>query len=402
MLRRAEASTALRKLKPVNDRILRTAGIRKEAEKLKNCREPVILFGVNRLSLDFCRRLRKNGVEVHLIPMDGESVPKEFAEAEMPTADLLYMKERQPRFYSMAASRDGVVKSRLLELGFAPRKVKRLGFGTEARIRGVRLADGWDPLLGGVRTKDSDLPGYTVFQSGESSTALRILILGGSTSDPTLMNLKSWSEYLFDALRSMQIPVVIFNGAVGGYTSSQELKKLIRDRAVLRPQLVLSLSGVNDAAGIYSEPEHPLYQREDRFAAEWLVKRKKARNYLQKDIPLTETSFGPKDERSLFQIWLDNERSMHALCTEFGAEFYAFLQPIKEINSVKTDFYREAKLYFSRKHPQWMNDFSRLFDEDKSVYADFCHVYEKGNRLLAGIMLRCVLEYIDRNHAGEA
>lgn len=394
-IRRAETLPVLKELKPVTDRILRLNGIDEEAEKLRGCTEPVIIFGVNRLSLRFYSQLIENGSEVYLIALDDEAVPEEVTAALMQAEDLIYMKTRNPRFYSMSPSRDGVVKSRLLELGFRPQSVKRLGFGTYARIRGVRLADSRDPLLGSVRTKDSDLPGYTMFQNSDAQDALRILVLGGSTSDPTLMNIKSWSEYLFDSLSDIGIPTVLFNGAVGGYTSSQEMKKLIRDIAVLRPNLVISLSGVNDAAGIYSEPKHPLYQREDRIEAQWLVKKGKAKNDLQSDIPLTGVSLGPEDERSLFQIWLDNERCMHAVAAEFGAEFHAFLQPVKEMNSVKTDFYREAKQYFSRKAPEWLHDFSRLFDNDKSVYADFCHVYEKGNRIICKQMLRYVLEYID-------
>lgn len=396
-IRRAETLPLLQNMKPATDRLLRLNGIKEEAEKLRGCTEPVVIFGVNRLSLGFYSQLKANGAEAHLIALDDETAPEEFTEALMQPEDLIYMRDRKPRFYSMSASRDGVVKSRLLELGFRPQSVKRLGNGTFARIRGVRLADSLDPLLGSVRTKDSALPGYTVFQSSEAANALRILVLGGSTSDPTLMNLKSWSEYLFDSLQDMGVQNVIFNGAVGGFTSSQEMKKLMRDITVLRPQLIISLSGVNDAAGIYSEPNHPLYQREDRAAAEWLVKKGRAKNDLQSNISLSGVSLGPEDERSLFQIWLDNERCMHAVAAEFGAEFHAFLQSVKEINSVKTDFYRDAKQYFSRKHPEWLHDFSRLFDDDKSVYADFCHLYEKGNRIISKQMLRYVLDFIDRN-----
>lgn len=395
LLRRAEALPLLRHLKPLTDRLLRIQGIKEECRQLRGCREPVVLFGINRLSLSFYRKLKAQGNRAYLVALDHEALPPEYSNAGLPWADLLYLREEKPRFYSMAASRDGFVKSRLLELGFRPQEVKRLGYGTIARIRGVRLADSKDPLLGSVRTQDSPLPGYAIFQNSHSPEALRILILGGSTSDPTLMNLKSWSEYLFDSLSSMEIPTVIYNGAVGGYTSSQELKKLMRDLPLLRPHLVISLSGVNDAAGIYTEGGHPLYQREDRREALWLVKKRKARNELQAGIPLSGVSLGPEDNRSLFQVWLDNERSMHAIAAEFDADFHAFLQPIKELNAVKTAFYRDAKVYFRRQTPPWLHDYSRLFDSDKAVFADFCHVYEKGNRILCRAMLRYVLEYLD-------
>ncbi|MCQ2558651.1 MAG: hypothetical protein MJ135_05970 [Oscillospiraceae bacterium] len=393
-IRKLVAKPGLRRLKPVSDGIMRRAGLREEAAQLRNCGVPVILFGINRLSLKFYKLLQANAVETKLVAMDEDAIPESCQKDVIQAEDLLYLKEQNPKFYSMTASRDGVVKSRLLDLGFRPQSVKRLGYGTLARVRGCRLADAWDPLLGSVRSKDSEVPGYTVFSNCKSADCLRIMILGGSTSDPTLMNLKSWSEYLFEALRDMSIPVTIYNGAVGGYCAAQEMKKLMRDLPVLRQHLVFSPSGVNDAAGIYMNAKHPLYQQEDEAAAQWLVRSGRAVNQLQDGIPLKNTSFGPKDGRTLFEVWLDMERSMHGICSEFDAQFYAFLQPIREISAVKTYFYREAKQKLARNKPDWMQDLTGFYEKDKAVFSDFCHVYERGNRKMSRYMLRYVLEYL--------
>lgn len=98
---------------------------------------------------------------------------------------------------------------------------------------GGAVIDVFDPLIGNTRVLEGELPGYVIFrdpdQTKTNDRAFRILTLGGSTSDPTTANVKSWSELLFDALRDMGIAVEIWAGGVVNYVAEQELKKLIRE-----------------------------------------------------------------------------------------------------------------------------------------------------------------------------
>ena len=56
----------------------------------------------------------------------------------------------------------------------------------------------------------------------------------------------------------------------------------------------------------------------------------------------------------------------------------------------------DAKQYFARRHPQWLHDFSRLFDDENSVYAGFCHVFETENYTLCKEMLRYVPYHVEK------
>jgi hypothetical protein len=49
----------------------------------------------------------------------------------------------------------------------------------------------------------------------------------------------------------------IVNGGTGGYSSNQELIKLIRDGLEFKPDIVISYSGINDM-GKYNELPYPM------------------------------------------------------------------------------------------------------------------------------------------------
>lgn len=107
--------------------------------------------------------------------------------------------------------------------------------------------------------------GFAVYSKEPIASLTRpiILTLGGSTTDP-LNYSSSWPEELASILVNEQIPGTVINGGVGGYSTSQELLKLIRDGIELDPDLVITYNGVNDRDG-YGPLPHPMvhkYQRE--------------------------------------------------------------------------------------------------------------------------------------------
>ncbi len=60
----------------------------------------------------------------------------------------------------------------------------------------------------------------------------------------------NWTEWLEIILREKSYSVEVLAGGIQGYASSQELLKLIQDVLILRPDLVISFSGINDATGM--------------------------------------------------------------------------------------------------------------------------------------------------------
>src|SRR5262249_27994290 len=115
------------------------------------------------------------------------------------------------------------------------------------------------PKLAAVRQKYTWLDGFVVY--GDPSKGLQrpiILTLGGSTTAGVQFP-NSWPEQLARMLKERNIPGTVINGAIGGYTSSQELLKLIRDGLEFQPNIVITLNGVNDALN-YGLPGHLMVQ----------------------------------------------------------------------------------------------------------------------------------------------
>ncbi|ETP70822.1 hypothetical protein UYO_3238, partial [Lachnospiraceae bacterium JC7] len=183
-----------------------------------------------------------------------------------------------------------------------------------------------------------------------------------------------------------------------------ELMRLIRDGIWEQPDLVISYSGVNNMNLIQ---EHPFYSS----YSELLFKS------IDQNINL-----GTSPNVSRFEYWLSFEEIMQAICRSRRINFFAFLQPqlISKKNNNKYDadigiewgyiwdesrneykfildsddecnrVYRE----YCKEDPvfrgmginldlKWLFNYSGIFDNEEDVYIDFCHVNEKGNRIIA-------------------
>lgn len=115
------------------------------------------------------------------------------------------------------------------------------------------------------------IPGFVKYgdESGDS-TQVRVVVLGGSTSDGTLMPY-SWPEDLYQIMKDNRYNSVVYNGGVGGFSSSQELLKLIRDVIQLKPDIVISLDGINDISCIHSIQDYPYINPYQQFVFEYLA-----------------------------------------------------------------------------------------------------------------------------------
>ena len=93
----------------------------------------------------------------------------------------------------------------------------------------------------------SYVDGYVVYGSQhlQNPDAIRVAVFGGSTSD-TVFSQNTWVKGFHEALNKAWGPTVVFNGAVGGYNSHQELLKVVRDIEYLHPNLILTYNGANE------------------------------------------------------------------------------------------------------------------------------------------------------------
>lgn len=110
----------------------------------------------------------------------------------------------------------------------------------------------YDPLLGYSRL--DDIEGYKIFHPEYKK---RIVVLGNSTTDWSVSGLRSWPYWLSELLVKSGYEYSIYNGATVGYYSGQECLKCIRDILSLKPDIVISCSGINDAGWLKASPDHP-------------------------------------------------------------------------------------------------------------------------------------------------
>lgn len=268
----------------------------------------------------------------------------------------------------------------------------------------------YDPVLGyNLATREKDTAGFCIY-GDEKKAGIRILTLGGSTSDAAIYPFKSWSEWLHEILEEKGISNVVMCGGVAGYSSSEELFKLIRDGFSLNPDIVLNYSGLNDRAVEKAYPYINFYMRQ---ICDYLIGKKDART-LHFDNYSFGISYGINgfmsgclEDKSRF--WLENQKMIHAVCQVRNVQHICFFQPAlfngaKQL-SERERSYRASLVYVGagreskpdyadgirtfRKLVQpeigkyeWMYDLSDIFNED-DIYIDMCHVNEKGNWVIA-------------------
>lgn len=247
----------------------------------------------------------------------------------------------------------------------------------------------FDPHLGWSR---GDGQIVSQAETGE----VKILTLGGSTTDNSFNGFLSWPAFLQKELNVFYQSgsYIVKNGGVSGYCSNEELFELIEyGIAKENPNLVISYSGYNDSAGIMQYKCHA-----DRLV-KTLDDMADTINQSADHINI-QPYYGEKVE-DYAQLWISNMRMMHGICKEFGIKFISVLQPnfflLDKMDEVEFDIchlgpYKEVlskiRKFYSTVHKymsdfSWMYDFTHLFDNNDKVFIDACHVYEEGNRIIA-------------------
>ena len=259
----------------------------------------------------------------------------------------------------------------------------------------------YDPLLG--FTKDTnDIPGYDLWPDNASlnKVDLKVMIIGGSTST---WPLGCWSKNLGRKIVENGINPIIFNGGIEGYTSGQELLKLIRDLPALKPDIIISLSGINDLGKIHCLHENPLIHRHQSYIAEFLTSNNDAYSRWSAGLTYNESSSN---------IWLRNIRQMKAIASEAGIPVLVCLQPTMVYGKYKADpserhlydpvafrtlntgltyqeeveqFYDNVKESIKEEPEKYQHvlDLSHSFRDMSFLYTDYRHQNTKGDEIIA-------------------
>lgn len=294
----------------------------------------------------------------------------------------------------------------------------------------IILSESWALYLGGKRfdlydslvgySRKGDLSGFTVFEDkNNKSLQYTIVTLGGSTADPSTSNIISWSEFLYNHLKDMKINARVICGGLSSYHSGQEFIKLFRDVLPMRPDMVISYSGINDTPYFWKRhvcKSHPYVMMHQEDFLKYSMKHALRRGYFYGAAyhgKVSAYTLGLEEDTDLSHKWVQNERMMHALCEEFGIKFYAFLQPnrdyggyVKTGEPEKSSYAKnlsqnvdEVKAWYDKTRSligdkEYIIDLSELFAGAKHVYYDYCHVFESGNRKIEAAILRHIIKDI--------
>lgn len=296
----------------------------------------------------------------------------------------------------------------------------------EANSKTQGLAPGYgalDPHLGYAHGDNfpqlKRIPGFVVYGEENDPEAIRIVALGSSTTDPTTFLLgdhgpDNWPKVLQDLCHAKGKKCVVYNGGIGGFTSSQELLKFIRDVLPMKPDVVVSLNGGNELYHYSSKfpfthhyqlrlmnklvgkHQHHLngYFPNTIFIFNYLLNKRK------NTFPIHE---GTAYDITPAQIWEMNTRTLSAIAKEYGIHYYVFLQPLVGVGNYissaadqaylttheetekyvtfLTELYTAAKDSCSKK--DYCVDLTALFDGKKDLFADPRHPNREGDRLIA-------------------
>lgn len=225
---------------------------------------------------------------------------------------------------------------------------------------------------------------------GDREAKFRIIVMGGSTSTVGYYRTRSWVEVLYEKLKNIMGDVAIFNMGFLANDVVIELLKLLRDGFCLKPDCVISLSGVNNTFAKKGST--------NQFAVQENIDRLKA---------LGGSMFysGIESEEDLFEFWLRNQKIIKCVSEMLGAKYIGILQPMnigKKNKSLFETMYFEDYMYekcgqFYEKSGNedfYMDMINEFIDKD-GMYIDHCHYSEMGNAIIADKVFERILNDFD-------
>lgn len=229
-----------------------------------------------------------------------------------------------------------------------------------------------DLLVGGSILYPDGKLGWKIYGT-EKQAGIKIMIVGGSTSSEAYMP-ENWISKLYYKISANNIRTTIYNGAHTGNDIVIELLRILRDVHILQPQIVISMSGVNN---LYYKTNENWFSIE-RFVGVW------SRNG-NKDAGGNET---------LYSFWSKNMKLMRCIANTYGAQFFGFLQPMNmTIDDMslheKTVYEMDGRNVGAKEFSQWASDedgyvnLLRLFENQDEMFFDLCHYTEKGHEVIA-------------------
>lgn len=356
----------------------------------------LVIYGTGIEAASLKQLLEMLEIEIAYFMDDVESECAQWGKEVKPVYNLLYEKEDTFKVIVMPEKKENIEALNRMGLVMGKDYSNYYVYTTSTAKKYIL-----DPNLGYnfLSAKNDDtMPGIVEWGDGEFVIAL----LGGSTTDGDAYSYKSWGELLYEKLSRGGYSVRILNGGCGGYSTPQELIKLIRDIIPLKPNVIIDYTGVNDSALADDYPFIHDYQ-------------KKLFTYLAEEVKYddgwrstdSKYTLGVRHNCHNDQMFIDNIRVMNNICKDYGVLYLAFLQPCLAAKKKElSDYGYELMLHLSFGWSGWepaegirqfyekvrqlvsgyAEDITSLFDDADDVYLDWCHVNEHGNEIIAQYM----------------
>ena len=354
----------------------------------------IAVYGTGTYAQNCCRILNLLDYEIDVFVESDEREEKVSGRRVLSVYDLMYEQDSYYLYVCVTSEQYEAVVNELGQLGYQEGFDFRPAWGR-----------GWsqvfDPHLGYLPVtieSGKNYNGFVTFSAKNRGKKCKILILGGSTSDPYCIPVKSWCELLRDVCIHNGFNVEVITGGVMGYASAQELIKLIRDGLSIKPDIVISYSGTND---IFERGDYPFLNTYQLGLCT---------EFDRADEGLMSSRGLKKEGTSAYQNWKINVCMMHAILKEFGIPFIAVYQP--NLWNKKGVLDAEEKVYkvlhksllvdragyekavenaiagreliaIDEQENTWIKNLTALFDNVSGVYVDVAHCSLKGNAMIA-------------------
>lgn len=231
-------------------------------------------------------------------------------------------------------------------------------------------------------------PGWKIYGK-EEENRVRILVLGGSTS-AEVWHPENWVSKLYYKLERENIKTVIYNGAHEGNDIVNEMLRLLRDGYILKPQIVISMSGVNNL--FYKDSEN-LFNEECMI--DWVKNFSSDGKYCS----------GVYSDETLYSFWNRNIKLLGVIAEFYGARFFGFLQPmnitIDDMNLWEKSAYEiEGHMEGARNFAESASEGNgyvnliNLFEHQDEMYFDFCHYTNKAHEIIADKVYETIIPTI--------
>jgi len=267
--------------------------------------------------------------------------------------------------------------------------------------------------------------GFVIY--GHDPTELKrpiILALGGSTTDGVNYG-HSWPEELAKLLVKTGAVGTVINGGTGGYSTNQELLKLIRDGLEFRPDIIIDYSGVNDC-GAYSELPYPMVHPYQKTILEYLTESARSpvlpntvawlRRALFSGGPPISYTLGVRSSLTLGQQYERNVTLMESIARAQGAAFFGIIQPNAYFGSKRPEkTFREAtnpddvasvralyrQIIEVPTRRVFVYDLTRIFEDHEDVYKeDGIHVHKNGDQIIAENIMALISAELTKRTSG--